>query len=227
MSVNEQDMEKLQYIWTRTWWTFVILGILTLGLGVFALVNPQAAATIPIRLLGVFIILDGLFKIITAVIEQRYRWGMRVAAGVVEIGLGTAVFALSFSITQALLTILIYLLAFGLLIAGAIAISRAVSGRQNWQALAVGVIELIFGIVLITLTNASAILFVWATGLFFLITGSILTFVGLRIRQAGRQLKPYISPNVVEGTAVHEDGASSGTVVEGEVLLLPEETDEQ
>ncbi len=226
MTVNDQDMEKLKYIWTRTWWTFVILGIITLALGLFTLVNPQAAATIPIRLLGVFILLDGVFKIITAVIEKRYRWGLRIVAGLVEMGLGAVVFALSFTITQALLTILIYLLAFGLLIAGAVAVSRAVAGRQSWQTLAVGILELIFGIILITLTNASAVLFIWATGLFFLIIGGSLTFVGLRIRQAGRQLKPYISPNVVEGTAVYEDGPSPGTVVEGEVLLLPEETEE-
>ncbi|HIP71792.1 MAG TPA: hypothetical protein EYH05_10410, partial [Anaerolineae bacterium] len=95
MSVNEQEMEKLKYIWTRTWWTFVILGVITFALGVFALINPQAAATIPIRLLGVFILLDGIFKIITAVIERRYRWGARIVFGLVEMGVGAIVFALS------------------------------------------------------------------------------------------------------------------------------------
>ncbi|HFQ92856.1 MAG TPA: hypothetical protein ENK32_02520 [Anaerolineae bacterium] len=226
MSVNEQEMEKLQYIWTRTWWTFVILGIITFALGVFALINPQSAATIPIRLLGVFIFLDGGFKIITAVIERRYRWGWRIAFGLVEMGVGAAVFALSFNITQALFTIIIYLIAFGLLLAGAAALVRVVSGRRTWHTLLVGLLEIIFGIALIALTGETAVLFVWVTGAFFLLTGGALIFVGFRIRQAGRQLKPYISPNVVEGTAVYEDGASSGTVVEGEVLLLPEETDE-
>ena len=44
MSVNEQEMEKLQYIWTRAWWTFVILGIISTALGLFSLLNPQASA---------------------------------------------------------------------------------------------------------------------------------------------------------------------------------------
>jgi len=226
MSVNEQEMEKLKYIWTRTWWTFVILGVITFALGVFALINPQAAATIPIRLLGVFILLDGIFKIITAVIERRYRWGARIVFGLVEMGVGAIVFALSFNITQALLSILVYLIAFGLLLAGAAALVRFVSGRRAWHTLLIGLLEIVFGIALIALTGETAVLFVWVTGIFFLLTGSTLVFVGFRIRQAGRQLKPYISPNVVEGTAVYEDGTPPGTVVEGEVLLLPEETEE-
>lgn len=226
MSVNEQEMEKLKYIWTRTWWTFVILGIITFALGVFALINPQAAATIPIRLLGLFILLDGISKIITAVIERRYHWGWRVAFGLVEMGVGATVFALSFNITQTLFTIIIYLIAFGLLLAGAATLVRVISGHRTWHALLVGLLELVFGVALIALTGATAVLFVWVTGAFFLLTGGTLVFVGFRIRQAGRQLKPYISPNVVEGTAVYEDGASHGTVVEGEVLLLPEETEE-
>ncbi len=227
MTVNDQDMDKLKYIWTRTWWTFVILGIITLALGVFALINPQSAATIPIRLLGVFILLDGIFKIITAVIERRYHWGWRVVFGLVEIGLGAVVFALSFGITQALFTILIYLIALGLLLAGVVTLIRVIGGRRTWHALLISLLEIVFGIALIALTEATAILFVWVTGIFFLLTGGTLVFVGFRIRQAGRQLKPYISPNVVEGTAVYEDGAPHGTVVEGEVLLLPEETEEQ
>ncbi len=226
MSVNEQEMKKLQYIWTRTWWTFVILGIITFALGVFALISPQTAAAIPIRLLGVFIFLDGGFKIITAVIERRYRWGWRIAFGLVEMGVGAAVFALSFNITQALFTIIIYLIAFGLLLAGAAALVRVVSGRRAWHTLLVGLLEIIFGIALIALTGETAVLIVWITGIFLLLTGGILIFAGFRIRQAGRQLKPYISPNVVEGAAVHVDGASSSSVVESELLLLPEETEE-
>ncbi len=227
MGVNEQEMKKWQYIWTRTWWTFVILGVITFALGVFALISPQTAATIPIRLLGIFIFLDGGFKIITAVIERRYRWGWRIAFGLVEMGVGAIVFALSFNITQALFTILIYLIAFGLLLAGAATLVRVVSGQRTWHALFIGLLQLGFGVALLALTGETAVLIVWITGAFFLLTGGILIFAGFRIRQAGRQLKPYISPNVVEGTAVPVDGVPAGPVVESEALLLPEETEEQ
>lgn len=221
---NEQEREKVQFLWTRAWWTFVILGLIALALGVFALVNPQATATIPVRLLGAFIVLDGLFKVGTAVWERRYRWGARLAGGLVEMGIGIAVFVLSFDITRLFFTTVLYLVGFGFLLAGGFTILRAVSGHTGWQEMLLGLLKLGFGVVLFTLTGATAVVLVWLTGAFLLVVGGGLLFVGFRMRLMGRQLKQAMYGEVVDGVIIEGDVANA-PADPLTVIQLPERTE--
>ncbi len=225
MSVNEQDMEKLQYIWTRAWWTFVILGIISAALGIFSLLNPQTSATIPIRLLGVFIGLDGLFKMITAVMERRSNWTKRALIGAAEIVIGILVFYFSYNLTEVFFTIALYFVGAIFLLWGAISITRSFRGGFTLSRLLIGIVQVAIGILMFGLTSEIVTSIVWITGLFFLTIGVLLIFAGMRMRQVGRRLKAEVIGSVVEGVVVHNDGV---TYYEGheekDVILIPNET---
>jgi len=187
---NEKEMEMLKYMWTRTWWTFVVLGLIALALGIFALLNPQATATMPVQLMGVFIVLDGLFKMVTAVIERRPNWITRLAGGAVEIIIGAVIFALALEIVTVAFTFILYLAGIGFLIAGGVSIMQTLQGRREWTALLSGALKVGFGVLLFALTGPIAISLVWITGIFMAGIGALLLFMGFRMRQMGRQLGP-------------------------------------
>lgn len=221
MSNDDIARQKLEYLWTRTWWTFVILGIISVALGIFALVNPQATASLPVQLLGVFVVLDGLFKMITAVWERRYRWGMRCVGGVVEILIGALLFAWATEIVEVALTFILYLAGIGFLIAGGVSMVQAIQGRREWTALLTGALMLGFGGLLFTLTGPMAVSLVWITGIFLFGIGAVLLVAGFRIRKLGRQLGPRVKGDIVEGQVI-EGAFEEDDVVEGDVKQIPD-----
>lgn len=227
MSVNEQEMEKLQYIWTRAWWTFVILGAISLALGLFSLLNPQASATIPIQLVGVLIGIDGLFKIITAVMERNYNWTNRTLVGAAETIIGILVFYFASNLTTAFFTMALYFIGAIFSVWGVISIIRALRGHFNLSRLLIGIVQVAIGVMMFALTSQIAISIVWVTGLFFFFVGLLCIFAGLRMRQAGRKLRSQVMGEVVEGVVLHEDGETyyKGDE-EKQVILIPNKTEE-
>lgn len=225
MDNQENEMQALQYVWARMWWSFVVLGLIAALLGVFALVNPRATAALPIELLGVFIVLDGLVKIVTAVINRRHKSSLRLTAGGMEILIGIFLFVFALEIVTVAFQFILYLAGIGFLIAGGVAILQTVQGQREWSELLTGALKLGFGVLLFALTGPIAISLVWITGIFLLGLGAVLLFAGFRIRQKGRQLRPLVYGDIVEGQVVDE--AEDGVVIEGEATLLPGETEKE
>lgn len=225
MNANEQDWQKVQYMWTRAWWTVVILGIIALALGVFTLVNPQGSASLPIQLLGVFIGLDGLFRLITSVWRRQSNWTMRFVAGATEILFGVMIYLLAAEIIEFALTFILYLAGIGFLIGGGVSVMRVAQGRREWTGIVSGALMLAVGGLFFALTGPIALSVVWITGLFLLGSGVALLVVGFRMRQMGRRLGPVVKGDIVEGQVVDADFAEND-VVEGEIKQIPDHFDE-
>ena len=225
MNTNEQEMQKLRYIWSRTWWTFVILGIIAVALGVFTLVNPQGTASVPIQLLGVFIVLDGLFRIITAVWERKANWFNRVLVGIAGILIGILIYGFAQEIIEFALTFILYLAGIGFLISGGVSVLWALQGRREWTGILTGALLIGIGILFFALTGPIALSVVWITGLFLLGIGVVMVIAGFRIRQMGRQLEPRIKGDIVEGQVVEGEFVEHD-VVEGEIKQIPDHFDD-
>ncbi len=225
MKANDQDWQKLQFMWTRAWWTVVILGIIAAALGIFTLVNPQGSASLPIQLLGVFIVLDGLFRMITAVWRRQGNWTLRFVAGATEILIGVIIYLLAAEIIEFALTFILYLAGIGFLISGGVSIMRVAQGRHEWTGIVSGALMLGVGGLFFALTGPIALSVVWITGLFLLGSGVVLLVVGFRMRQMGRRLGPIVKGDIVEGQVVDADFVEND-VVEGEIKQIPDHFDE-
>ncbi|NJN55882.1 MAG: hypothetical protein HC804_14730, partial [Anaerolineae bacterium] len=52
MNTTFQEQQAIETMWARLWRVTVLFGLIALALGLFALLNPQASAALPIQLLG-------------------------------------------------------------------------------------------------------------------------------------------------------------------------------
>ncbi len=226
MSVNEQDLQKLESMWVRTWWTLLILGVAAMALGLFSVLFPQFAPTLPVRVLGVLIGLDGVYKLVTAVLQRGYNWTNRALTGAAEIIIGILVFYFSYNLTTAVFAVALYILGFIFFIWGVISIMRALRGRFQFTKLLVGVVQLVIGLLLFAVTNQIADNLGWVVGAFFIGIGLLLIFAGWWLRQVGRKIKPQVMGKTVEGVVVQADGE---TYYEGHkektVILIPGQTE--
>jgi uncharacterized membrane protein HdeD (DUF308 family) len=73
------------------WWLWLLLGLVSLGAGVIAIVHPDLTALVLVLLMGANAIVTGVLDIAVAVRLPFGRWFL-VAAGIVSIAFGVLVF---------------------------------------------------------------------------------------------------------------------------------------
>jgi uncharacterized membrane protein HdeD (DUF308 family) len=226
MGVNEQDLQKLESMWARTWWTLLILGAGAIVLGLFSVLFPQFTATLPVRILAILIGLDGVYKLGTAVLRRGYNWINRALTGAAEICIAILVFYFSYNLTTAVFTIALYVLGFIFFTWGVFTVLAALRRRFQFTRLLVGAAQIGIGVLMFAINNQLADTLGWVVGAFFAGIGLLLIFAGWWLRQVGRRIKPQVLGSTVEGVVIHADGE---TYYEGHeektVILIPSETE--
>ncbi len=183
MNTNEQNVIR---VWQRLWLVLVLIGLIALAMGVFALVNPQATAALPVQLLGVVLVLDGVRRLVTAVFHRHAHWGNQLLSGLIESLIGLLTFMFALPIVTAAFTLILYQAGFGMLISGGVSVLQTIQGRRPYTSLFTGVMLLGFGVLMFALTGPLAVSLVWVTGIFSLVVGTLLLVAGFRVwRQGG------------------------------------------
>lgn len=225
-STMNTENHQVIHIWQRLWLVLVLLGLVALAVGLFALVNPQATAALPVQLLGVILVLDGVRRMGTAVIKRHPHWGNQLLSGLIEILLGLLVFVLALPIVTAAFTVILYLAGFGLLISGGVSVMQAIQGRRPYTSIFTGIMLLGFGVLMFALTGPLAVSLVWVTGIFSLVAGVLLLVAAFRVRQQGGLLSGQMW--TIQGDTVVVDGdVIDGEVIDGEVIEGEYELDEE
>lgn len=199
-------------VWQRLWVVLLLIGLIALAMGIFALLNPQATAALPVQLLGVVLVLDGGWRLVTAVWYRRPNWGNRLFMGLAEIILGLLIFVAALEIVTIAFTFILYLTGFGLLISGGVIVLQAVQRRRPFTNIFIGLLLLGFGVLMFALTGPLAVSLVWVTGIFSLAVGVLLLVAAFRVRQQGGLLsrQMWVRQNDFNGVVVE------GEVVDGE-----------
>jgi uncharacterized membrane protein HdeD (DUF308 family) len=176
----------------RMFWSwFLIRGIIAVLIGLLALFMPAATFTALVMLLGVFMLVTGLFTIITAIAQRDVyeNWGWLLASGIVSAGIGI----LTFVYPMATGVALIYLVAFWALLMGiaeiaiAIQLRREITG-EGWF-IAAGVLSVLFALLILFYPIAGAYTLTVIFGIYALIAGVTLLTVAFRLRNIGRQAR--------------------------------------
>ncbi len=159
----------LKEILHGAWWVMLLRGILAAILGLFAFFQPAGLILGLVQVMGFFFILDGILLIVGAIAGHmgRSRW-LALLGGICYLLAGVAIFSsplLSAIVTQ---TLIIYLMACFVLIAGIMRLATAIrlwkTGAHKWLLLVEGIVALGFAAVLISEPLVSAVLLMQVVG---------------------------------------------------------------
>jgi uncharacterized membrane protein HdeD (DUF308 family) len=176
------------------WWLVLLRGIFMALFGIIALVSPGIALLTLIWLFGFYALLDGVTAV---VIGFRTRgephWVWTVVQGVISVLAGLIALVWPGATAFALLFVVAFwaiLLGIGE-IAGAFTSRR--SGSSAWGCtLAAGVLNVVFGVVLLLWPASGILALVWLVGIFALIGGVTLVALSFKVRSVAGSMRSEV-----------------------------------
>lgn len=174
----------------RHWWAFLVRGMLAILFGLVALFWPRLTLEVLVICFGAFALINGIFMLVVALGDRRMhaRWGVLLVEGLVGIAIG--LLTLFWPLITAL--VLLSLVAIWALVSGGLEIAVALwmhySMGNEWLLLVSGVASLLLGILLIAFPQAGLQALTWLIGIYALIFGILLVFLGLQWRWFQRKM---------------------------------------
>ena len=165
----------------NVWWTFMVRGLLALGLGVCSLIWPKLTLSLLVSLVGIFALLDGAAGLISGIRGRDLQTYLVPALVSLTVG---AVLLFWPGVTVKLLLIILGIWA---LLHG---VNLFLAGRSADQTdpnrgllLTIGLVLAVIGLVLIVWPGAGAVTISWLVAAFAFVIGAMLVFLALRLRQ--------------------------------------------
>ena len=175
---------KVKSVAKAVWWLVLLRGIFMVIFGIIALVSPGIALLTLVWLFGLYAILDGIAAIVIGVRTRgEPHWVWTIVQGVVSVLAG--VIALIWPGVTALA--LLFVVAFWAIvlgigeIGGAFASRRSGSSAWGWT-LAAGILNVVFGVLLLIWPASGILTLIWLVGIFTLAGGIALIVLALRVR---------------------------------------------
>jgi uncharacterized membrane protein HdeD (DUF308 family) len=170
------------------WWLVLLRGIFMVIFGIIALVSPGIALLTLVWVFGFYAILDGIAAIGIGVRTRgEPHWIWTIVQGVVSVLAGLVALVWPGVTALALLFVVAFwaiLLGIGE-IGGAMASRRRGSNAWGWT-LAAGILNVVFGVLLLIWPASGILTLVWLVGVFALVGGVALIVLAFRVRSAAR-----------------------------------------
>ena len=169
---------------SRNWWLYLLAGVLSIVLGILALVWPGHALAITIVFFGLLLLLNGVVQVFAAIGAAGIRqpWGGRLAAGIFGIIAGLAI--LRWPGVTALVAL--YLIALWAIVTGIIELVGAFAERATlphaWLLALTGAIWVLFGVAMMAWPHAGLLTLVYLVGIFAIVFGLSNCAVAFRLR---------------------------------------------
>src|SRR3954451_14129408 len=163
-----------------TWWAEPLLGILSVIAGVVILAQPGDTLETLMVISGIFVVLDSLFELATAVGGDTESRSLSALLGVLGIIAGILLIRHPAETVSAMTLIVgIRLVAIG----GVRLASAIAQRRQPWSAV-LGAVQLIAGIVVVANPTVGLATLALLIGLSFIVNGIVLIALGVVLRRA-------------------------------------------
>jgi uncharacterized membrane protein HdeD (DUF308 family) len=181
----------------HNWWVFALRGVLAIIFGVLAFVWPAMTLTVLVLLFGAYVLVDGVFALITAFRARghvQHLWTL-IVEGVVCVGAGI----LTFIYPGVTTLVLLYIIAFWAILTGLFEMIAAVRLRREieheWLLILAGMLSLLFGVLLAINPAAGALAVVFIIGAYAIVFGMTLVVLALRLRRwSHRAGSPTLRP---------------------------------
>lgn len=182
---------SLSQLAQQVWWYPVVRGVIAVVLGVIVMANPASSVIFLVRVLGAFLIVDGIVTLVDALRRRRAAGGdsgWRLTGGVLGVVIGVVLLVWP----SATLGILAIILGAWAVVAGIIATLGALSMRSvpgsGWGwGLFWGLVTLAFGCALIFSPRESVSVIAWIIGLYAVLSGIVLVVLGFVVRAVGKR----------------------------------------
>jgi len=169
------------------WWSFLILGIVWTGLGMYVLSYRTGSLAVVAALVGVTFLFGGIAQLMVAGRVREWRW-LFLVTGVVGVLAGILTFAWP-GITLYVVSILVawYLVFFGVFhVIGALAGPKM---SWWWTTLLLGVAELVLGVWAVHSWQRSLFTLLTLVGVWAVFHGVNEIFAAFTVREAGRRVE--------------------------------------
>ena len=181
-------LKQRQEAAAKTWWLFLIQGVVALIVGGLLLASTARTLTVLIALLGIYWMIGGIFNIVAALSGhvEDHKWWV-VVAGVISIIAGLLVLDNMIWSAVILPTIAVIMMAIAALINGIVTIfagrSKHDHRERSWAGFFLGILYILFGLLLLAnpLLGAAALLF--AVAIWGIVGGIILIILSFRVRK--------------------------------------------
>jgi len=176
-------LNDMNALLAQNWWAFTLRGIIGVLFGLVAFFLPGTVMLSLALLFGIYLVVDGIFGIISAIraARRRERWGLLLVEGILNIIMG--VIALLFPVAAVLLFVFVTaawaLLTGGLMLGSAFSL-HASHGRW-WLAFG-GIVSLLWGIALVIAPLIGAIVLTWWLGVYAIVFGIMLLMLSFQLR---------------------------------------------
>jgi uncharacterized membrane protein HdeD (DUF308 family) len=183
--MSDTGVDSVQKYLGRSWGLVLAFALVTLGLGVVLMVWPQETVVVVAVLLGIYLVVSGIFQLVASFTTDGATTGLRVfgaIAGVLSILLGLFAFR---SLAHAV-TVLALLIGFGWLLRGVAEVVGALADKdmpgRGW-AVTIGVVSALAGLVVLAWPAPSLNVLVWVTGIWLVVLGLFEVLAAFALRK--------------------------------------------
>jgi len=193
-TVNEAVAQVRRY-----WWIPVLRGVVLLILGLFMVFRPFDTLTAVVWLFGIFVVVDGVLAIVSAVLDRKdagVLWP--TVGGLLTIALGVVLLVWPGPTVQ----VLFYFVAFWVILLGVIGIVASIVAHSHdnptWYfPLTLGLVSLLIGLLLVTNPQTSIAVVMLLLGMFTLVGGVVLLVGGFAARSLANRIAAD-GPTIIE-----------------------------
>lgn len=178
---------RVTTVLAKYWWTFALRGVLAVLFGITAWVWPGLTLATLIWITGIWLVIDGVFAIIAAVMNRNNvdRIWPLILIGLAGIGFGVFIMAYpGFTVVWMIVTIGIYAI-----VSGVSGIFHAIKLRDEieneWSMGFFGLVSVVFGIMMIAFPGAGALSLIWVIAIYAIVIGVTEIMFGFKLRSKG------------------------------------------
>ncbi len=166
----------------REWPAVFVVGLITLGLGIVVISWPQETLTVISILIGLQVLIYGIYRLITAFADETISPGLTGFIGVVGIIAGVVVLRHPFQTVAVLAVVLgvVWIIGGSIELIGAIADSKL---EHRGLAAFGGLLSIAAGVIVVSWPAPTVTVVAWISGLYLIIFGLFISFQAFQLRK--------------------------------------------
>ena len=165
---------------TSVWWAFAVVGVVTLGVGIFLVAAPHETLTTLTVITGILLLVDGVFAVFGSIFGEVENRGLLALVGVLGAIAGLILIKKPFG------TLLVFALIFGVwfVVVGIVRFVSAFTSSENRASnILLSIVEVIAGIVVLSWPELALSTLAIIVGIVLILRGLLFTYGGFRLRR--------------------------------------------